>query len=145
MNKTERLLAKTRLPDGCWLWIGNTSKEGYGRLRTGPRSGSRVQLAHRVMWEAIHGPIIGDLDVLHHCDTPACVRPDHLYLGTQADNNRDRTVRERGRSRLNSAQVRLIRSAHAEGWTLTALAAQFGVAVPTIHDVVHHVSWKHVD
>lgn len=67
----------------CWMWLGSTYKGGYGRFWTGIR---RVQ-AHRYVWELFHGPIADDgLVVRHSCDTPGCVNPDHLKLGTQADN-----------------------------------------------------------
>lgn len=144
MTKFERLMAKVSMPDGCWLWTGATNPKGYGTIRSGPRGESHLQFAHRAMWEATHGPIVGPANVLHHCDTPACVRPDHLYLGTPADNAHDRTIRARGRAKLTSAQVRLMREAHANGWSLTAIAGQFGVAVPTVHNVIHRVTWKHV-
>jgi hypothetical protein len=145
MNKIERLMAKVSMPAGCWLWTGTMGAGGYGRLRSGRRGDSRTELAHRVMWEAVHGPIPPGGDVLHHCDTPACVRPDHLYLGNDADNARDRTERERGRKILTAREVVAIRAAYATGdWTMQALGRIYGVAVPTIHNVVHRVTWKHV-
>lgn len=144
MNKIERLLAKVELPDGCWVWTGAKAVKGYGRIRTGTREDSRTELAHRAMWEAVHGPILGSAAVLHHCDNPPCVRPDHLYLGTLADNARDRDVRARTKSRLTAEQVRLARTAYADGWTNARLARQFGVSDATMHAVVKGRSWRHV-
>jgi len=71
---------------GCWLWIGTRSR-GYGHFTLNEtRSPER---AHRTAWRLVHGNIPHGIFVLHRCDNPACVRPDHLYLGTQADNIRD--------------------------------------------------------
>ena len=145
MNKFERLLAKTALPDGCWEWTAFRNRKGYGLMRSGTRADSRTELAHRAMWEAIHGPIIGGMHVLHRCDNPPCVRPDHLYLGTPADNATDRTLRARGRAKLTADKVRLMRQAYEAGWTLTALAQQFGISVPSTYEAVKRRTWKHVD
>jgi hypothetical protein len=79
-----RFWAKVQKTDSCWLWTGCKSR-GYGRFRS---RGNKVtsQRTHRVSWEIAHGPIPDGLKVLHRCDTPACVRPDHLFLGTQKEN-----------------------------------------------------------
>lgn len=78
----------------CWLWTAATDHCGYGWLGLGD---GRVGKAHRVSLQ-LHGQEVpADACVLHHCDTPACVRPDHLYIGTQKDNARDRRVRGRER------------------------------------------------
>lgn len=80
---------------GCWLWDGRYSKSGYGTLGGG-RKGERVQ-AHRLMWEAVNGPIPGGLLVCHRCDVRGCVNPDHLFVGTAKDNTRDMMVKGRAR------------------------------------------------
>jgi len=80
-------------PDGdCWEWTGFKQK-GYGRFMFQ----GRKLFAHRVAWELTKGQIPSDLHVLHTCDNPPCCNPEHLWLGTQADNNRDRD--EKGRAR----------------------------------------------
>ena len=74
--------------DKCWLWNGPKRPNGYGRLEV---SSQNVVLApHRFSWELHNGPIPSGLFVCHICDTPACVRPAHLFVGTQLDNMRDR-------------------------------------------------------
>jgi len=79
----------------CWEWEGSRFPSGYGRLK-------RMR-AHRAVWEAVYGPIPAGLCVLHRCDNPPCVRPDHLRLGTQADNMRDRASKGRHPSQKKTA------------------------------------------
>ncbi len=76
----------------CWEWKGKKTRPGYGFTR----SKGRVFYAHRMAWEFENGkPVPPGKMVLHHCDNPACIRPEHLYIGTHADNMRD--AKERGR------------------------------------------------
>lgn len=84
----ERFWDRIKRTQTCWLWIGPGGR--YGSLGFGEN-----QMAHRFSWELHYGPIPEDLFVLHSCDTPRCVRPDHLFLGTQADNIAD--ARRKGR------------------------------------------------
>lgn len=78
---------------GCWLWTGAITK-GYGMIGSG-LGDRRTLLAHRVSWELCNGPVPAGLHVLHKCDTPACVNPDHLFLGTHTDNMCDMTKKGR--------------------------------------------------
>lgn len=82
--------------DGCWLWTGTVNRHGYGRVKIGGRTGP-VVLVHRLLDELRNGPLPKGVCVLHRCDTPACVRADHLWRGTQADNIRDMDAKGRGR------------------------------------------------
>lgn len=80
--------------DGCWTWTrSKDTRMGYGRLHV--RGLSTV--AHRASWQIQTGPIPSGMCVLHRCDNPPCVRPDHLFLGTKGDNNADRDSKGRGR------------------------------------------------
>lgn len=90
----ERLWAKVDRTESCWIWTGGTNIKGYGCIGLGERGRGKA-LAHRVSWELAFGPIPDGLWVLHHCDNPPCVRPDHLWLGTAADNNRDMVAKGR--------------------------------------------------
>lgn len=83
-----RFLDQVAVGDGCWLWIGNTNRSGYGRIGLGGRGGRKV-LAHRFSYQLFNGEIPVGLHVCHSCDVPNCVNPSHLWLGTDADNARD--------------------------------------------------------
>lgn len=81
-------LANLSIPEpnsGCTLWLGTVIKSGYGHIAWQ----GKAQRAHRVSWELKNGPIPNGLMVLHKCDVPTCINPDHLFLGTAGDNSRD--------------------------------------------------------
>lgn len=153
MSNPERFWPKVARQEGqgCWLWTASCRKDGYGQFHI--RQGKMVA-AHRVAWELEHGPIPIGLSVLHQCDTPRCVRPSHLFLGTLADNMRDMVSKGRklrlygsrtSNARLNEATVRQIRRRWATGaWTVTDLAKRFGVSHPTISLIVHRKTWTHI-
>ena len=88
----ERFWKKVRVAgiDECWQWTASTNKKGYGYFGID----GKIVLAHRVSW-MIHVGDPGNLNVCHSCDNPGCVNPAHLWLGTHADNNRDRHVKGR--------------------------------------------------
>lgn len=95
---------------GCWLWTGKLDHRGYGQFWLGPRKTS--EHAHRASWKLHVGPIppghgYHGTCVCHWCDTPACVNPAHLFLGTVTDNNRDTLIKGRHRYQIG----RLARSA----------------------------------
>lgn len=93
----DRFLQKVEMVPiaGCWLWNGSTDGRGYGAIST--KRGNAPKKAHRVAYELFVGPIEAEKVVRHQCDTPSCVNPNHLSIGTQKDNVHD-TVR---RNRLN--------------------------------------------
>lgn len=141
----ERLFSKTALAsNGCIEWHGCANQKGYGMMVYK----GRIHAAHRVSWQLHFGEIAEGLLVLHHCDNPCCVNPDHLFLGTNQDNmddmkskGRQRTPRgeESKRSKLTWAAVREIRASSAG---LRALARRFKVTEQTIWWVRSGRGWK---
>lgn len=147
----ERFWEKVDKSGPCWLWTASKDRNGYGRImRPGGRGGPL--LATRVSWELAYGPISPGMGVLHHCDNPSCVRPDHLFLGDQALNMRDcagkgRTTRgEHSRSaKLTEDDVREIRRRYREGGiSQTALAREYGLCQASVHELVSGKTWGHV-
>lgn len=89
MHWSERCMPEPN--SGCWLWLGSTDKLGYGKV-----SVQGHFLAHRLAYAETHGDIPEGLLVLHKCDVPSCVNPDHLYIGDDQDNMNDMAARGRG-------------------------------------------------
>jgi DNA-binding XRE family transcriptional regulator len=138
-------------PAACWLWTAAIGSEfGYGAFKMP----ERTMPAHRVSWQLFCGPIAVGLQVLHRCDVPACVNPEHLYLGTQKDNIRDAILRGRHKnpprlvgekangSKLKAAQVLQIRKFLAAGALEEDLAKRFGVSRSTISAIRNNRVWK---
>ena len=125
----------------CWLWTGTKHNTGYGYF-TLTVGGRRKVLAHRAAYEQVNGPIPEGKSIRHKCDTPACVNPDHLSLGSHRDNMNDMAVRGRaGQSKLTRDQVRYIRYSDASH---TNLARAFGVTPQAIAAVRKRKSYKNV-
>ena len=162
-----RFWSRVRKSASCWEWIGPKTKDGYGRLS---RDGKQVR-AHRASYEMRHGPIRSGMVVCHRCDNPSCVNPDHLFLGTAADNVRDMHTKGRAnvpsrsggqhwtkykpdriarggtakRSPLTDGAVLEIRRRFRDGGvTQRALAADFGTTYKNINLIVHGKTWKHL-
>lgn len=92
---------------GCWEWTGGTTQFGYGAFR----KDGRIQVnAHRYAWELTYGPVPVGLYVLHRCDNPKCLRPDHLFLGTHLENMAD--ARAKGRTRNANTGVTHCKHGH---------------------------------
>lgn len=151
VNATRRFVAK--IGNGgtgrCWEWTGATSKPGgYGAFKY---KGRRVQ-AHRFAYEAWRGPIPPGVCVCHRCDNRTCVNPEHLFLGTQAENNADMAAKGRStigvrnpHARLSAADVLAIRRSYLPRVvTMRALARSYGVNEATIWRVIHRVCWDHL-
>jgi HNH endonuclease len=150
---TERFWAKVVRTSHCWEWTAGLDQRGYGRFQTGTsRATARTVLAHRWAYEEAHGPIPDGLLVCHRCDNPACVRPDHMFLGTELDNQSDswnKGRRERGEQRahakLTEAAVRDIRARYAMGdVTQQALADEFDISRSLVSGVVSRHRWTHI-
>lgn len=135
---------------GCWLWQLAPGSDGYGRLKVA----GKYRRAHRLSYKQHVGPIPNGLLVCHHCDVRLCVNPDHLFLGTVADNAADMVAKGRGRrasgaqpqtpnAKLTPAKVRALRSRAAGGLltTITAEAQSLGVNRCTVSDVLNGRRW----
>lgn len=148
---------------GCWLWTGAVTHDCYGRVQFQ----RKARLTNRISWIIHQGPIPEGMGVLHRCDTPECVRPSHLFLGTPKDNTRDMyrkgragTIGDRNwtrrfpekvcrgetavLSKLKEAQVLEIRNRFASGEKGVVLAKHFKVSRSVISNITKGRIWKHV-
>jgi len=132
----------------CWVWTAGTNKKGYGKFRRD----IATLYAHRFAWRLVNGQIPKAMNVLHRCDCRPCVRPDHLFLGTNQDNVNDRDAKGRnargarhGIAKLTEKDVSEIRRRHASGATWANMARDFGVTRPAVRLIVKRVTWRHVD
>jgi hypothetical protein len=137
-------------PD-CWLWRGEVQVQGYGQWQVTKAGGKRIRvLAHRAAWELEHGGIPDGKQVRHRCHVRLCVRPDHLLLGTAADNSADMvragrsTSGERNpQSRLTWDEVRHIRDLARSGLITTrAIALSIGMSPMYVGDIINGKAWK---
>lgn len=138
---------------GCWLWGHSVNYFGYG-IQKASIIHKNMVTAHRVSYWCFNGEFDLSLCVLHKCDTPACVNPDHLFLGTQLDNIKDRTVKGRtsrfapkgsrsGASKLTEDDILTIRSL-SHNHTQRYLAKLYDVNQATIHYILSNKTWKHI-
>lgn len=144
---------------GCLLWIGHVSQKGYGQFH---RSGKQIS-AHRTAYEIFVGPIPDGLLVCHRCDTPSCINPDHLFVGTPSDNIRDMIQKGRGkgknpragkswngarrgernpRAKISEEQVLTIR---ADPRPQSVIAAEYGISQSAISRIKRRQDWSHLE
>lgn len=134
-----RFWSKVRVTSGCWEWMSRRNSAGYGQLYMSEAGRRKTWRAPRVAWLLSHGPIPPGLFVLHRCDNPPCVNPDHLFLGNTMDNAQDMMAKGRGPSgerngnaRLTAADVQDIRDRLARGEATRSIARIYGVDPATI-------------
>lgn len=142
---------------GCWEFTGKCDCHGYGTIWVSEEQ--RIMFTHRYSWSLAHGEIPEGLDVLHKCDNPPCVNPDHLFLGTQSDNAKD--MHQKGRrhvptveisqkisaahnplANLDPEKVMEIRRLSSQGESYRKIAAKFDVTKTTIRNIVLKRTWK---
>lgn len=133
---------------GCWEWAGSRDINGYGRLSVD----GIPALAHRISWSLYRGEITSEQHVLHRCDNPSCIRPEHLFLGDQIANMADKMAKKRhrygvsrgtdhGSARLTEDQVREIRASTEASEKIAPL---YGVSGRQIRDIRTRKSWRHL-
>jgi hypothetical protein len=158
INLTPSLVARfwkrVRPSDGCWEWQGEINHNGYGILDTRNRAKTTgcVILAHRLSYVIHVGPLADDRDVLHTCDNPPCVRPDHLFEGDNEANVVDKVAKgrqQRGeqvwRAKLTDTQIIEIRARwNVGGIRQKELAEEYGVSRGTMSEVISGKLWKHL-
>ena len=133
---------------GCWLWVASVGGSGYGQFYFDYCKYS----AHRVAFVIFHRKEIPEgLCVLHTCDTPRCVNPSHLFLGTNQDNMVDKVQKNRQlkgeaipQSKLNTKNVKEIRKLLADGYTHKQISSLFAVCRTTITHIASGYRWRHV-
>lgn len=150
-HRLKRLADLSGGPDACWLWKGERTAKGYGRVFIGRVDGRDTYwFAHRAAYVIAHGPLKGGLAVCHHCDVPACVNPTHLFAGTIKDNNADMTRKGRARysrgeknggATLTSQQVRAI---HQDKRPLREIAADYGLSIGGAGNIRSGKRWGHL-
>ena len=136
-ERFERQINKTPT---CWLWTGKGRAGPYGQMSYR----NSMILVHRlaILFEGIDIP--SNMDVLHRCDTPLCVNPDHLFLGDHRDNMQDKAKKGRAPSKLTAAQVVKISQELARGRSANSLSIEYGVVPHTIGDIRDGVTWTHI-
>ena len=145
---------------GCWIWIGGK----LGRLKHGGFwDGKQMTYAHRVSYEFVNGPIPEGKEIMHICDNPACVNPNHLMLGSHAENMLDAKTKGRtsggfhfvheenrslgekhGQSKLTDNDIREIRQKYDSGIKVNELARQYGMGHAQIGMIAHRRAWIHI-
>lgn len=133
--------------NGCWIWTRKREKRrgrlAYGKFSVRSNGDRKMPPAHRWIFQQIHGPLPMGILVLHRCDVPGCVNPDHLYAGTHQQNMNDRKDRDRhdGKrrrganhplARLSNEQANEIRRRALAGESQRKLAKEFGISQPHV-------------
>ena len=149
-----RLMSNTRITDidGCWEWVGPKCRDGYGKCWSTLHGEEK---AHRLAYTLQYGPIPDGMCVCHTCDNPACVNPQHLWLGTSVENTADRHAKGRSTGgpgkgtahhhvTLTEADIPVIRRRCANGETQRTVAEDYGVTQSVISRVVNRRAWQHV-
>lgn len=156
MSLAERIAAKVApVPfSGCWIYTGTTDRKGYGVIRVGRAADGRI-FTHRAAYMLAKGPIPEGMLVCHTCDTPSCVNPDHLFIGTNQDNTSDMMAKGRNahgslrgetnpNGKLTADCVRKIRLMKAAGEQQKRIAELFGISPAQVCAIVNRKFWKHV-
>jgi len=142
------LFSRVEVQGECLIWTGPVDPDGYGMVSYKDETW-RVP---RLVWTFLCGPPRKGVMVLHSCDNPPCIRPDHLAPGSVMDNKQDQLRRGRqprgsahGRAKINEAQVVEIRQLHRErGMIPRELGEMYGVSTAAVEFIVKRQTWRHV-
>jgi hypothetical protein len=141
----DRFWRKVNRTPTCWLWLAGVQDKDkpYGQFWLTPPTvpKRRNYRAHRVSWWLTYGTWPADC-LLHTCDNPACVRPDHLFEGTNLDNSEDKIRKGRQAHTLTEQQVRAIHAATATGEMYKSIGARFGTTTENVHYIATGQSWR---
>jgi hypothetical protein len=149
----ERLLSRIkeipgRLDTPCWEWQGTRHTFGYGVLQEGGAKKPKKYLAHRCSYRLFKGDLPDEIDVLHRCDNPPCINPDHLFSGTRGENCTDCAQKDRhargmrhGLAKLTDENVIKIRNSSEYA---RIVAPQYGVCEATIYFIRQGKTWRHL-
>lgn len=154
MTDKERLFTRCKVDvkTGCWIWQGSKDNQGYGRMQYK----GKVRITHRIsMAEHCDFDIDSKLDVCHHCDTPSCANPEHLFAGTASENILDSVRKERwsknrrgekhGRSTITEKEVLRMRKLYSKGERIADIARLFPHATYfAVQDACTRRSWKYL-
>lgn len=152
----QRIMEKVdKKENGCWMWTGAKSggppEYGYIAIKNGKRI--KATRVHRLMWEIKHQQKIpAGMNILHDCDEPLCVNPDHLTLGTHRDNMHDMISKNRSRhpcgeanhSVLSEKQVLRMKELNRSGYPFTLLSQFYAVHPTTVKNICTGKNWKHL-
>lgn len=132
--------------DGCWIWTGSKSVNGYGRFHVD----NKEVKAHRYAYEYFKGSV-GENYVCHTCDNPSCVNPDHLFLGEPKDNSADMVRKGRSlrneknpNSKLKESDVKKILQLYSEGMDIESIKIVFGISNVMVRNIIKGKNWKEV-
>lgn len=137
---------------GCWEWLGRVNEHGYGTCCR-KLNGQKLWLIHRWSWAIRNGKIPDEMSVLHRCDNPACVNPDHLWIGTMQDNTLDMVMKGRAnrshgekhfRHKVTESNVTEIRRLSGIGISRRKIASIFGITHANVKNIVLRRTWRSV-
>lgn len=152
MSLKERLLSFCVIDEKtkCWNWSGSKNRKGYGALSIK----NKHSIAHRESYKVFKGKIPNGMHVCHSCDNPSCINPDHLWLGTNKDNNNDKMEKGRfkpnygnnnGNSKLTKNDVIEIKQKINQGYDLVEISKQYNVTPENIYSIKNNKTWRHVN
>lgn len=121
---------------GCWIWTDVCMGRGYGVMNIK----GNIQLAHRISWQLHRGEIPDGMFICHHCDTRSCVNPNHMFLGSPADNLKDAAIKGRMTKKLSIEQVTKIRD---DPRPHRQIASDYGVSHALVGYIKRNLQWRY--